>query len=417
MKTLAEQIAPDFPLLGSSSYGGQAIPGRLINGKPLVYLDSAATALKPVQVIAATERAYRDLPANVHRGVHTLSREATAAYEGARETVQRFLNAARTDEIVFTSGTTAAINLVARSWGASNLKPGDEIILSHMEHHSNIVPWKMLSEEKGFTIKIIPVTDRGELDLEAFERQLGPRTKLVAVVHASNALGTINPVGKIIATAHARGAKVLIDAAQSAPCLPLDVQALDCDFLAFSGHKLFGPTGIGVLYGKMELLSMMPPFMGGGDMILSVSFEEICFNKPPYRFEAGTPNIAGAIGLDAAINYVNALGFDAIREYEHKLLVEATAELEAIDGVRIIGTAPEKIAVISFVIDGVHPHDIGTIFDSCGVAIRAGHHCAQPLMTRFGLPATARAAFSIYNTSDDIARLVEAIHRVKEIML
>lgn len=406
MKELIKQIESDFPVLA-----------RNVNGQRLVYLDSAATALKPVQVIAATERAYRDLPANVHRGVHTLSREATAAYEGARETVRGFLNAARADEIVFTSGTTAAINLVARSWGASNLKPGDEIILSHMEHHSNIVPWKMLSEEKGFAIKIIPVTDCGELDFEAFEQLLGPRTKLVAVVHASNALGTINPVEKMIKAAHARGAKVLIDAAQSAPCLPLDVQVLDCDFLAFSGHKLFGPTGIGVLYGKAELLTMMPPFMGGGDMILSVSFEEICFNKPPYRFEAGTPNIAGAIGLGAAIEYVQAIGFDAIRDHEHKLLVEATAALEAIDGVRIIGTAREKIAVISFVIDGVHPHDIGTIFDSCGVAIRAGHHCAQPLMTRFGLPATARAAFSIYNTSDDIARLVEAIKKVKKIML
>jgi len=406
LKTLAEQIAPDFPILG-----------KVVNGQRMVYLDSAATALKPVQVIEAVTRAYRDLPANVHRGVHTLSREATAAYEGARETVRGFLNAARVDEIVFTSGTTAAINLVARSWGASSLKPGDEIILSHMEHHSNIVPWKMLSEEKGLVLKIIPVTDRGELDMAAFESLLGPRTKLVAVTHISNALGTINPVDQIIAAAHARGAKVLIDAAQSAPCLPLDVQALDCDFLAFSGHKLFGPTGIGVLYAKAELLEMMPPFMGGGDMILSVSFEEICFNKPPYRFEAGTPNIAGAIGLGAAIEYVNAIGFDAIREHEHKLLVEATAALEAIDGVRIVGTAKEKVAIISFVIEGVHPHDTGSIFDSCGVAIRAGHHCAQPLMTRFGLPATARAAFSIYNTSEDVARLVEAVHRVKEIML
>lgn len=406
MKTLAEQIAPDFPILG-----------KTVNGRRMVYLDSAATALKPVQVIRAVEHAYRDLPANVHRGVHTLSREATAAYEGARETVRGFLNAERVDELVFTSGTTAAINLVARSWGASNLRPGDEIILSHMEHHSNIVPWKMLSEEKGFTIKIIPVTDRGELDLEVFESLLSERTKLVAVTHVSNALGTINPVEKIIAAAHAHGAKVLIDAAQSAPCLPLDVQKLDCDFLAFSGHKLFGPTGIGVLYGKAELLELMPPFMGGGDMILSVSFEEICFNKPPYRFEAGTPNIAGAIGLGAAIDYVKATGFDAIQKHEQILLKEATAALEAIDGVRIVGTAPEKVAVISFVIDGVHPHDTGSIFDSCGVAIRAGHHCAQPLMTRFGLPATARAAFSIYNTSDDVSRLVEAVHKVKEIML
>jgi len=406
MSELMKQIAPDFPILG-----------KVVNGQRMVYLDSAATALKPVQVIEAVTHAYRDLPANVHRGVHTLSREATAAYEGARETVRGFLNAARVDEVVFTSGTTAAINLVARSWGASNLQSGDEIILSHMEHHSNIVPWKMLSEEKGLVLKIIPVLDNGELFMDAFRSLLGPRTKLVAVTHISNALGTINPIKELIDAAHARGAKVLIDAAQSAPCLPLDVQALDCDFLAFSGHKLFGPTGIGVLYAKAELLEMMPPFMGGGDMILSVSFEEICFNKPPYRFEAGTPNIAGAIGLGAAIEYVNAIGFDAIREHEHKLLVEATAALEAIDGVRIVGTAKEKVAIISFVIDGVHPHDTGSIFDSCGVAIRAGHHCAQPLMTRFGLPATARAAFSIYNTSEDVARLVEAVHRVKEIML
>lgn len=406
MKTLAEQIAPDFPILGKE-----------VNGKRLVYLDSAATALKPRQVIAATEHAYRALPANVHRGVHTLSREATAAYEGARETGRKFLSAAKIEEIVFTSGTTAAINLVARSWGASQLHAGDEIILSHMEHHSNIVPWKMLSEEKGLVLKIIPVSERGELDMDAFEAMLSDQTKLVAVTHVSNALGTINPVEKIIAAAHARGAKVLIDAAQSAPCLPLDVQALNCDFLAFSGHKLFGPTGIGVLYAKSKLLEMMPPFMGGGDMILSVSFEEICYNKPPYRFEAGTPNIAGAIGLGAAIDYVNAIGFDAIREHEQKLLKEATAALEKIDGVRIVGTARDKVAVISFVIDGVHPHDIGSIFDSCGVAIRAGHHCAQPLMTRYHLPATARAAFSIYNTSEDVDRLVEAIHKVKEIML
>ncbi|MGE4488195.1 MAG: aminotransferase class V-fold PLP-dependent enzyme [Kiritimatiellales bacterium] len=414
MSTLPQKIYGDFPILACSEQGRR---GKTVNGQRLVYLDSAATALKPCSVIDAVEHAYRDLPANVHRGVHTLSREATAAYEGARETVRKFLNAGRTEEIVFTSGTTAAINLAARSWAASQLKPGDEIILSHMEHHSNIVPWKMLAEEKGLVLKIIPVSDSGELLMEAFHALLGPRTKLVAITHVSNALGTVNPVGKIIAAAHAQGAKVLIDAAQSAPCLPLDVQALDCDFLAFSGHKLFGPTGIGVLYAKAELLEIMPPFMGGGDMILSVSFEEICYNKPPYRFEAGTPNIAGAIGLGAAIDYVNAIGFDAIREHEQSLLTKATAALEKVEGVRIIGTAPEKAAVISFVIDGVHPHDIGSIFDSCGVAIRAGHHCAQPVMTRFGLPATARAAFSIYNTSDDVDRLVEAVHKVKEIML
>jgi len=388
-----------------------------VNGQSLVYLDSAATALKPRQVVDALAQVHLELPANVHRGVHTLSREATAAYEGARETVRQFVNAKRVDEIVFTSGTTAAINLVARSWGASELKAGDEILLSHMEHHSNIVPWKMLCEQTGAVLKIIPVTDNGELFMEAFAELLGPRTKLVSVVHVSNTLGTINPVAEIIRHAHAHGAKVLIDAAQAAPCLPLDVQALDCDFLAFSGHKLFGPTGIGVLYGKADLFEMMPPFMGGGDMILSVSFEEICYNKPPYRFEAGTPNIAGAIGLGRAIDYVQRIGFEAIQAHERELLEAATAALEAIDGVRIIGTAPDKVSILSFVIDGVHPHDIGSILDSCGVAIRAGHHCTQPLMARYGLPATARAAFSIYNTLDDVDRLAAAIRKVQEIML
>jgi cysteine desulfurase/selenocysteine lyase len=406
MSRLPEQIRADFPVLG-----------RSVNGQSLVYLDSAASALKPRQVIDAVEQVYRDMPANVHRGVHTLSREATAAYEGARETVRGFLNASRVEEIVFTSGTTAAINLAARSWGASQLHAGDEILLSHMEHHSNIVPWKMLSEEKGLVLKIIPVTDCGELDMEAFKKLLGPRTKLVAVTHISNALGTINPIKEIIDAAHAHGALALIDAAQSVACTPIDVQALDCDFLAFSGHKIFGPTGIGVLYAKAELLEEMPPFMGGGDMILSVSFEEICYNCPPYRFEAGTPNIAGAVGLGRAIEYVQEIGFDWIEAHEQELLSEATKRLEGIDGLRIVGTAEKKAAVISFVMDGIHPHDIGSIFDSCGVAIRAGHHCAQPVMTRFGLPATARAAFSIYNTRDDIDRLVAAIHKVKEIML
>jgi cysteine desulfurase/selenocysteine lyase len=406
MSSRLQQIRADFPILG-----------KTINGHPLVYLDSAASALKPRQVIETVGMVYRDLPANVHRGVHTLSREATAAYEGARETVRKFLNASRMEEIVFTSGTTASINLVARSWGASQLHAGDEIILSHMEHHSNIVPWKMLCDEKGLVLRIIPVTDRGELDMDTFRRLLGPRTKMVAVTHISNALGTINPIEEIIAAAHAHGARVLIDAAQSVACLPVDVRTLDCDFLVFSGHKLFGPTGIGVLYAKAELLEIMPPFMGGGDMILSVSFEEICYNCPPYRFEAGTPNIAGAIGLGRAIEYVNEIGFEWIQDHEQELLRDATAALEAIDGVRLIGTAEKKAAVISFAIEGVHPHDIGSIFDSCGVAIRAGHHCAQPLMTRFGLPATARAAFSIYNTQEEIGRLVAAVHRVKEIML
>jgi cysteine desulfurase/selenocysteine lyase len=406
VSSLYEQVRADFPILE-----------KKVNGHPLTYLDSAAASLKPLPVIEAVERFYREMPANVHRGVHSLSREATAAYEGARETVRKFINAARIEEIVFTSGTTASINLAARSWAATQLRKGDEIVLSHMEHHSNIVPWKMLCEENGFILKIIPVTDAGELDMEAFHSLLGPRTKLVAVTQVSNALGTINPVEEIIAAAHAHGALALIDAAQSAPCMPIDVQALDCDFLAFSGHKLFGPTGIGVLYAKAGLLEDMPPFLGGGDMILSVSFEEICYNKPPYRFEAGTPNIAGAVGLGRAIDYVRAIGFDRIQEHEQNLLRGATAALNSLEGVRIIGTAEKKAAVISFVIDGVHPHDIGSIVDSCGVAIRAGHHCAQPLMTRFGLPATARAAFSIYNSEDDIERLAAAVHKVREIML
>ncbi|QHI69756.1 aminotransferase class V-fold PLP-dependent enzyme [Tichowtungia aerotolerans] len=406
MSSLPDKVRSDFPILG-----------KTVNGHPLVYLDTAATALKPRSVIDAVEQVYGQFPANVHRGVHTLSREATAAYEGARGTVRSFLNAARSEEIVFTSGTTGAINLVAHSWGALELEPGDEVILSHMEHHSNIVPWKMLCDAKGLHLKIIPVADNGELFLEAFRALLGPRTKLVSIVHASNMLGTVNPIEDIIRESHAHGAKVLVDAAQSAPCLPLDVQALDCDFLAFSGHKLFGPTGIGVLYAKADLLEMMPPFMGGGDMILSVSFDEICYNKPPYRFEAGTPNIAGAVGLGRAIEYVLDIGFDAIWQHEQDLLEAARAALEEIDGVRIIGTAPEKVAILSFVIEGVHPHDTGSILDSCGVAIRAGHHCTQPLMARFGVPATARAAFSIYNTMEDVKRLASAVRKVQEIML
>lgn len=406
MSRLAERIRADFPALK-----------RMVNGRSLVYLDSASTALKPRQVTDAVLHYYQDMPANIHRGVHTLSREATEAYEGARETVRQFLNARKVEEIVFTSGTTAAINLVARSWGGSQLRAGDEVILTHMEHHSNIVPWKMLAAEKGLVLRVVPVTERGELDMESYRSMLGPRTKLVAVTYVSNALGTINPVDQIIAAAHSHGARVLVDAAQAVSCLPIDVQALKCDFLAFSGHKLFGPTGIGVLYAPLELLESMPPFLGGGDMILSVTFDNICFNKPPYRFEAGTPDIAGAIGLGAAIEYVRSLGWESMQTHEQGLLSEVTAALSVIDGLRIIGTAPEKAAIISFVLDGAHPHDIGSIMDSCSVAIRTGHHCAQPLMLRYGVPATARAAFSIYNTREDIGRLVEAIHRVREIML
>lgn len=406
MSQWAERVQADFPIFT-----------REVKGRSLVYLDSASTALKPRQVTDALIRYYQEMSANVHRGVHTLSREATAAYEGARESVRQYLNAPKVEEVVFTSGTTAAINLVARSWGGSQLRAGDEVVLTQMEHHSNIVPWKMLAAEKGLVLRVVPVTDRGELDMEVYQGMLGPRTKLVAVTHVSNALGTINPLERLIAEAHAHNARVLVDAAQSVSCLPIDVQALNCDFLALSGHKLFGPTGIGVLYAKTELLESMPPFLGGGDMILSVTFDNVCFNKPPYRFEAGTPDIAGAIGLGAAIDYVRSLGLEFIRAHEQELLRQATLALTAVDGLRIIGTAPDKVAILSFVMEGVHPHDIGSILDSCGVMVRAGHHCAQPLMVRYGVPATTRAAFSIYNTRHDIDRLVEALHQVREIML
>jgi cysteine desulfurase/selenocysteine lyase len=406
VKTLAEQIAPDFPILG-----------KKVNGRPLTYLDTAATALKPLPVIDALSRTHRELSANVHRGVHTLSREATDAFDGARETVREFLNAECVQEVVFTSGTTASINLVARTWGASNLNEGDEVLISHMEHHSNIVPWQMLCEQNGCRLKVAPINDAGELMVDEFKALLNEHTKLVSINYVSNSLGTVNPVRELTALAHAAGAKVLVDAAQAVACLPVDVQQIGCDFLAFSGHKLFGPTGIGVLYGRQDLLNEMPPFMGGGDMILSVTFEKTIYNKPPYKFEAGTPNIAGAIGLGRAVEYVNSIGFDAIRAHEDMLLKEATEKLSAIDGVNLIGTARQKVAIVSFTIDRVHPHDIGSILDSEGVAIRAGHHCTQPLMARFGIPATARASFSIYNTAEDIGRLAAAIHKVKEIML
>ena len=406
MTDLAQQVRADFPILG-----------KKVNGHPLTYLDTAATALKPLPVLETIDHAYRELSANVHRGVHTLSREATDAYDGARETVREFINAECIHEIIFTSGTTRSINLAARSWAANNLQPGDEILISHMEHHSNIVPWQMLCEDLGVVLKVAPINDDGELILDEFKALLNERTGLVGITAVSNSLGTINPVKEIVEMAHAAGAKVLVDAAQAVACLPVDVQDWDCDFLAFSGHKLFGPTGIGVLYGKEALLEAMPPICGGGDMILSVSFEKTTYNKAPFKFEAGTPNITGAIGMGQAIEYVRGIGFDAIRRHEEMLLREATAALESIDGVRMIGTAKEKVAICSFVIDGVHPHDIGSILDAEGVAIRAGHHCTQPVMARFGIPATARASFSIYNTQDDIKRLAAAIEKVKQIML
>jgi cysteine desulfurase/selenocysteine lyase len=396
------RVRADFPALHQQ-----------VNGRPLVYLDNAATTQKPQPVLDALLGFYSRDCANVHRGVHALSQRATDAYEGARETVARFLNA-RPREIVFTRGTTEAINLVAYSYG-SRLLPGDEILITELEHHSNIVPWQMLAERTGARLRVAPIDDRGEIILEEFQRLLGPRTRIVAVAHVSNALGTVNPVEEICRLAHTYGARVLVDGAQAVPHLAVDVRALDCDFYAFSGHKIYGPTGIGVLFGRWELLEAMPPYQGGGDMIRSVTFEKTLYNDPPYRFEAGTPHIAGAIGLAAAIEYVTRLGLEEIRRHEQQLLEAATRALEEIPGVRIVGTAAHKAAVVSFVLDGVHPHDVATVLDHEGVAVRAGHHCAQPLMERFGLPATTRASFALYNTLEEVDALVRAVRRAREL--
>jgi cysteine desulfurase/selenocysteine lyase len=394
----------DFPILETN-----------IHGKPLVYLDNAATTQKPLAVIEAESLYYRHDNANVHRGVHALSQRATDAFEAARLKVQRLINAASPNEIIFVRGTTEAINLVAQSYGRSRFKAGDEIILSRMEHHSNIVPWQILCEQTGAHLRIIPINDVGELELEAYNQMLGPRTKLVAVAHVSNALGTINPVRAMIDLAHVHGVPVLLDGAQAIAHLPVDVQALDCDFYAFSGHKLYGPTGVGVLYGKAALLDAMPPYQGGGDMIRSVSFEGTTYNTLPYKFEAGTPNIAGVIGLGAAVDYVTGIGFDALIEHELALLTYATQAVIDIPGLRIIGNAREKTGILSFVLEGVHPHDIGTILDRQGVAIRTGHHCTMPLMEHFGVSATARASFALYNTRAEVNKLVAAIYQVKEV--
>ncbi|HEV2947716.1 MAG TPA: cysteine desulfurase, partial [Gemmataceae bacterium] len=391
------------------------ILGRKVNGKPLVYLDNAATAQKPQVVIDTLDRFYREENSNVHRGVHFLSQLATEEYEKARVTAQRFLNAAEAREIIFVRGTTEGINLVASTFGRSQVKAGDEILISAMEHHSNIVPWQMLCEEKGAVLRVAPINDAGEIELGEFEKLLGPKTKLVAVVHLSNALGTLNPVGKIIEMAHRRNVPVLLDGAQAAPHLKVDVRELDCDFYAFSGHKLYGPTGIGVLYGKAALLEAMPPYQGGGEMISSVTFEKTTYNTIPNKFEAGTPHVAGAVGLAAAIDYLTGLDREAVETYERDLLAYATRALLEIPGLRIIGTAREKAGVISFVLEGIHPHDIGTIVDQEGIAIRTGHHCAQPVMDRFGVPATARASLAFYNTKEDIDALVASLHKVKEV--
>ena len=392
----------DFPILKQT-----------IHGRPLVYLDNAATSQKPQSVIDAESRYYATLNANVHRGIHDLSQRATDAFEAARDKVRRFINAADAKEVVFTRGTTEAINLVAQSYGRSRFKPGDEILVTEMEHHSNIVPWQLLCEQTGAVLRVAPIDDTGTLRMDAFEALVNARTRLVAVAHVSNALGTINPVRRLVELAHAAGAPVLIDGAQAAPHIEVDVRALDCDFYAFSGHKLYGPTGIGLLYGKAALLDAMPPYQGGGDMISRVTFEKTSYNALPYKFEAGTPNIAGTIGLGAAIDYVEAIGLDAIAAHEHDLLDYATRRARELPGLTLIGTAKDKAGILAFTLEGIHPHEIGTVLDHEGIAIRTGHHCAMPVMDRFGVPATARASFALYNTRDDVDALIEGLRKVQ----
>ncbi len=404
-----EAVREDFPILSRLVHER---PGRL--GKPLVYLDNAASAQKPRAVIDAMTRCMKLEYSNVHRGVHYLSQQTTDAYEAVRDKVQKLINAASREEIIFTHNATEAFNLVASSWGRKTLGPGDEIILSVLEHHANIVPWQLIQAEKGFAIKVIPCDDRGILDLDAYAALLGPRTKLVSVTHGSNVLGTITPVGEIIRLAHAHGVPVMIDGSQAVTHMAVDVQALDADFYVFTGHKLYGPTGIGVLYGRKKILAAMPPYQGGGDMIASVSFNGTTFREPPYRFEAGTPPIIEGIGLGAAIDYVKTLGLANICAHERTLLEYASVRLAAIEGVRLIGTAPGKAAIISFVIEGIHPHDIGMLADQMGVALRVGRHCAEPLMDRFGLEATCRASFGLYNTIAEAEALVDAVLAVKE---
>lgn len=398
------KLRDDFPLLKEQN-----------RGKPLIYLDNSATNQKPQYVIDAINNYYCRDNANIHRGVYELSERTTRDFENARENVQRFINARFSHEIIFTRGTTEAINLVAQSYGRSRFQAQDEIIISTMEHHSNIVPWQMLSEQTGAVLRIIPISDSGEIDLEAYEKLFTARTKLVAVAHASNALGTINPIKRMAQLAHAHDAPILVDGAQAFPHMPVDVQDLDCDFYAFSSHKAYGPTGLGVLYGKEKYLEIMPPYQGGGDMIESVSFTKTTYNKLPFRFEAGTPDIAGVIGFNAALNYLKNIGMEKIAAREHELLNYATDQLQAVPGLKIIGTAKQKVGVISFVMDGVHPHDIGTILDENGICVRAGHHCAMPLMERFGIPATVRASFGLYNSEADVNALVRGLQQVREL--
>ena len=399
-----ERIRNDFPILKQQ-----------VHGKPLVYLDNAATSQKPQVVIDTVTQYYLAQNSNVHRGVHFLSEQATQAFEGARAKVARFLNASNAREVIFVRGATEGINLVAQSYGRASIKPGDEIIISWMEHHSNIVPWQMLCEEKGAVLRVIPINEDGEVLLDEYERLLNPRTKFVALVHVSNALGTINPVKQMIEMAHRQRVPVLLDGAQAVAHLPVDVQELDCDFYVFSGHKVLGPTGIGVLYGKADFLEGMHPYQGGGDMILSVTFEKTRYNTLPYKFEAGTPHIAGVVGLGAALDYLRGIGLDRIAAYEQALLAYGTDVLSAIPGLRLIGTAKEKAGVLSFVLEGIHAHDIGTILDQEGIAIRAGHHCAMPVMQRFGVPATARASLAFYNTRGELDALGQAIGKAIEL--
>ena len=399
-----DAVRADFPILS-----------RAVHGRPLVYLDNAASSQKPRAVIDAERAVYEEYYANVHRGVHQLSMQSTDAYEAARAKVQRFLGAGSTKEIVFTRGTTEGINLVASSYGRGNVGAGDEVLITGLEHHSNIVPWQMLCDEKGARLRVAPIDDDGAVVMEEFERLLSPRTKIVAVSHVSNALGTVSPVKRMAELAHAAGAVILVDGAQAVPHLKVDVRGLDCDFYAISSHKLYGPSGVGVLYGRQRLLEAMPPYQGGGDMILSVTFEKTTYNELPYKFEAGTPNIAGVIGLGAALEYVSGIGLERIAAHEHDLLEYATERLTAVPGLRIVGTAPGKAAVVSFVLEGVHPHDIGTVLDYEGVAIRTGHHCAQPVMDRYCLPATARASFAVYNTRQEVDVLVAGLEKVKEL--
>lgn len=401
-----QRIRNDFPILDQQ-----------INGKPLVYFDNAATTQKPKQVLEALSGYYEGYNANIHRGIHHLAEKATAAFEDSRKAIKTFLNAGSDEEIIFTYGTTDGINLVAQTYGRAFLKEGDEIIITTMEHHSNIVPWQMLCEEKGCVLKVIPINDEGEIIFEEYKKLLSEKTKFVSVVHVSNALGTINPVKEIIEEAHKVGAKVLVDGAQASSHLTIDVQALDVDFYVFSAHKLYGPTGMGALYGKKEILNAMPPYRGGGEMIKEVSFEKTTYNELPYKFEAGTPNIADVVAVKSAIDYINYWGKENIAAYENELLTYGTEKLSEIEGLKIIGPAKEKVSVISFVIDGIHPQDIGVILDQQGIAVRTGHHCTQPLMKRLGIVGTSRASFSMYNTKEEIDRLVTGIQKVKKFLL